>query len=58
MFIYIPVFTEEELDALMDRSDLQGIASDKEEKQNLSHMEGVFRRLDVQADEIKQSTQK
>jgi hypothetical protein len=44
------VFTEQELDALMDRSDLvKGFTSSNE----VNEMSGVFRRLDVVADEMK-----
>jgi len=48
-FVFL-VFTEQELDALMDRSDLvNGCTSSNE----VSGMSGVFKRLDVVADEMK-----
>ncbi len=40
------MFTEEEMDALMDRSDLVEGAEIKV-KEEITHLQGVFKRIDV-----------
>ncbi|XP_057369062.1 lymphoid-specific helicase-like [Daphnia carinata] len=46
------VFTEEEMDALMDRSDLVSEAG-IEVKEEITQLQGVFKRLDIPPEEIK-----
>jgi len=46
------VFTEEEMDALMDRSDLVDGAETKV-KDEITHLQGVFKRIDVPEEEKK-----
>lgn len=46
------VFTEEEMDALMDRSDLL-IGTESDVKGEITQLQGVFKRLDIPPEEIK-----
>ncbi len=52
LFTSALVFTEEEMNALMDRSDLvEGAQGDV--KGEIAHLEGVFKRVDTPIDEMK-----
>ena len=45
------MFTDEEMDALMDRSDLVDGTQSKV-KEEITHLQGVFKRVDVPEDEL------
>lgn len=52
MRFFSSVFTEEEMDALMDRSDLL-IGTESDVKGEITQLQGVFKRLDIPPEEIK-----
>ena len=48
------MFTEEEMNALMDRSDLVDGPPSDAAKAEITQLEGVFKRVDTPIDEMKQ----
>ena len=47
------VFSEEEMDALMDRSDLVDGDTQSDAKAEITQLKGVFKRVDTPIDEMK-----